>query len=159
MLDTLSVECGGCWASGKHEKYLHQGWNAFNSLLDDRGFWRLQYWGVNDPRIHESGFILDHVMHLRINFLKFALTRCSFYIELPKWIASKRHRWSQKYSDQPIKIKVGKFEWSNSGIVVNALFDNKKCIDTACRLELNKKCIKQVNLLMIKSKEESAQAA
>ena len=43
--------------------------------------------------------------------------------------------------------------------MVNALFDNKKCIDTACRLELNKKCIKQVNLLMIKSKEESAQAA
>ena len=45
-----------------------------------------------------------------------------------------------------------------SGIVVNVLFDNKKGIDRACRLELNKKCSKQANLLMIKCKQESVQA-
>ena len=72
---------------------------------------------------------------------------------LQKTLMKPKIQWSTH------KNKVGTFEWSNSGIVVNALFDNKKCIDTACRLELNKKRIKQVNLLMIKSKEESAHAA
>ena len=43
---------------------------------------------VENPRIHESSFILGQVMYLRINFLKLALTRCSTYI--PKWIASKK---------------------------------------------------------------------
>ena len=27
--------CGGCWASRKCEKYLHQGWNAFKSLMTE----------------------------------------------------------------------------------------------------------------------------
>ena len=52
-------------------------------------------------------------------------------------------------------MKVGNFEWSNVGITVNVLFDNKKSIDTACRLELNKRCSKQANLFMIKGKQES----
>ena len=35
----------------------------------------------------ESGFTLDKIIHLYINFHKLALTRGSSYIKLPKWIA------------------------------------------------------------------------
>ena len=57
------------------------------------------------------------------------------------------------------KMTVGKFQWSNSGIAVNSLFGNKKGIDTARRLELNKKCRKQAKLLVIQDKQDSLQAA
>ena len=47
--------------------------------------------------------------------------------------------------------KVSKFERKNPGITVNVLFSNikNKYIHTARRIELNGKCKKQVNLLML----------
>ena len=38
----------------------------------------------------ESGFTLDKIMHLYINFHRLAMTRGSSYTELPKWIKSKK---------------------------------------------------------------------
>ena len=43
-----------------------------------------------NPRMSESGFTLDQIMYLNINFHRLALTRGSSYIELPKWIKKKR---------------------------------------------------------------------
>ena len=45
---------------------------------------------VENPRMPESGFTLDQIMHLHINFYKLALTRGSSYIKLPEWIAKKK---------------------------------------------------------------------
>ena len=39
---------------------------------------------VENPRMPESGFSLDKIMHLYINFHRLALTRGSSYTELPK---------------------------------------------------------------------------
>ena len=64
----------------------------------------------------------------------------------------------QHYEDQynwnglefPLAIqKIGKFERNNPGIAINVLFNNKESIYTATRSELNGKCKKQVNLLMV----------
>ena len=41
---------------------------------------------VENPRMPESGFSLDKIMHLYINFHRLALTRGSSYTELPEWI-------------------------------------------------------------------------
>ena len=45
---------------------------------------------AENPRMPESGFTLDQIMHLNINFHRLVLTRGSSYIELPKWIKSKK---------------------------------------------------------------------
>ena len=45
---------------------------------------------TENPKFPESGFTLDKIMHLHINFHKLALTRGSSYNELPKWIKSKK---------------------------------------------------------------------
>ena len=45
---------------------------------------------VENPRMLESGFTLDKIMHLHINFQRLVLTRGGFYNELPKWIKSKK---------------------------------------------------------------------
>ena len=45
---------------------------------------------VGNPRMPESSFSLDKIMHLYINFHKLALTRGGSYIELPKWLKSKK---------------------------------------------------------------------
>jgi len=39
---------------------------------------------VKHPPLPKSGFTLDHIMHLDIDFHKLVLTRGSSYIELPK---------------------------------------------------------------------------
>ena len=41
---------------------------------------------VENPRMPGSGFSLDKIMHLYINFHRLALTRGSSYTELPEWI-------------------------------------------------------------------------
>ena len=38
---------------------------------------------VKNPRMPDSGFSLDKIMHLQINFHRLVLTRGSSYIELP----------------------------------------------------------------------------
>ena len=45
---------------------------------------------TENPKFSESGFRLDKIMHLYINFHKLLLTRGSSYIELPEWIKSKK---------------------------------------------------------------------
>ena len=45
---------------------------------------------TENPKFPESGFILDKVIYLYINFHKLALARGSSYIELPEWIRNKK---------------------------------------------------------------------
>ena len=44
---------------------------------------------TENPKFPKSGFTLDKIMHLYINFHKLALTRGGSYTELPKWLKSK----------------------------------------------------------------------
>ena len=45
---------------------------------------------VENPKFPESGFSLDKIMHLYINFHRLVLTRGSSYTELPEWIQNKK---------------------------------------------------------------------
>ena len=45
---------------------------------------------TENPKFPESGFTLDKIMHLYINFHRLALTLDGSYTELPKWITSKK---------------------------------------------------------------------
>ena len=45
---------------------------------------------TENPKFPESGFTLDKIMHLYINFHRLVVTRGSSYTELPKWIKSKK---------------------------------------------------------------------
>ena len=45
---------------------------------------------TENPKFPESGFTLDHIMHLYIKFHKLALARGSSYILVPEWIAKKK---------------------------------------------------------------------
>ena len=40
---------------------------------------------IENSKFSESGFTLDKIMHLYINFYRLALTRGGCYIELPRW--------------------------------------------------------------------------
>ena len=48
----------------------------------------------------ESGFTLDKIMHLNINFHWLALTGCSSYTKLPTWIASKKAMINPKNNNE-----------------------------------------------------------
>ena len=147
---------------------------------------------TENPKFPENGFTLDKIMHLYINFHRLALTVGGSYIELPRWIKSKKPVINPQNKDEesfklvaiaslrheeiknnlerisllrlyenqynwigfkfPVSIKkIDKFEKNNPGIPVNVLFSKKKSqnIYTAHRSELNVKCKKYVNLLMI----------
>ena len=45
---------------------------------------------TENPKFPESGFTLDKIMHLYINFHRLVLTWGSSYTELPKWLKSKK---------------------------------------------------------------------
>ena len=45
---------------------------------------------TENPKFSESGFTLDKIMNLYINFHKLALTRGGSYNELPKWLKSRK---------------------------------------------------------------------
>lgn len=45
---------------------------------------------IGNPKMPQSGFTLDQVMHIFVNFHELALTRGSSYIELPDWIVKKK---------------------------------------------------------------------
>ena len=45
---------------------------------------------VENPALPKSGFSIDHIMHLDIDFHELNLTRGSAYIELPAWIEKKK---------------------------------------------------------------------
>ena len=61
---------------------------------------------VENPRMPGSGFSLDKIMHLYINFHRLALTRGSSYTELPKWIKSKKAVVNPQNKDE------GCFKWA-----------------------------------------------
>ena len=44
----------------------------------------------------ESGFTLDQIINLQINFFQLALTQGTFYTELPEWMAIKENDKSKK---------------------------------------------------------------
>ena len=45
---------------------------------------------TKNPKFPESGFSLDKIMQLYLNFHKLVLTRGSSYTELPEWIQNKK---------------------------------------------------------------------
>ena len=55
---------------------------------------------TENPQFPESGFTLDKIMHLYINFHKLVLTRGSSYIELPEWIKSKKAVINRQNKDE-----------------------------------------------------------
>ena len=55
---------------------------------------------VEHPALPKSGFTLDHIMHLDIDFHQLVLTRGSSHIELPQWIASKKAVINPKNEDE-----------------------------------------------------------
>ena len=55
---------------------------------------------VENPRMPESGFTLDQIMHLHINFDRLTLTRGSSYMKLPEWIARKKAVINPKNEDE-----------------------------------------------------------
>ena len=59
-----------------------------------------------DPRMPESGFTLDKIMHLHMNFPRLVLTRGDSYINLPKWIKSKYEVINRQDKDEQY------FEWA-----------------------------------------------
>ena len=61
---------------------------------------------VENPKFPESGFSLDKIMHLYINFYRLPLTRGSSYTELPGWIKSKKAVINPQNKDE------GCFKWA-----------------------------------------------
>ena len=61
---------------------------------------------AENPPMPESGFSLDKIMHPDINFHRLALTGGSSYIELPKWIKSKKAVINPQNKDE------GCFKWA-----------------------------------------------
>ena len=55
---------------------------------------------VENPALPASGFSLDQVLHLHIDFYKLNLTRGSSYIPLPAWISKKKAVINPKNEDQ-----------------------------------------------------------
>ena len=52
------------------------------------------------PALPKSGFTLDSILHLNINFHRLLLTRGSSYIELPAWITYKKSVINPKNEDE-----------------------------------------------------------
>ena len=61
---------------------------------------------VEHPALPKSGFTLDHIMHLDIDFHQLVLTRGSSHVELPEWIARKKAVINPKNEDEEC-FKVG----------------------------------------------------
>ena len=55
---------------------------------------------VRNPGMPQSGFTLDQIMHLHINFDKLGLVRGSIYTELPKRTALKKEMINPKNNDE-----------------------------------------------------------
>ena len=81
---------------------------------------------VENPRMPESGFSLDKIMNLYINFQRLALTQGDSFIELPEWLKSKKAVMKPQNKDE------GYFKWA----VIAALHheENKKDHDRVSRL-------------------------
>ena len=55
---------------------------------------------AENPRMPESGFSLDKIMHLSINFHKLVLTGGSSYNELQEWLKSKKAMLNPQNKDE-----------------------------------------------------------
>ena len=55
---------------------------------------------TQNPKFPESGFSLDKIIHLYINFHRLALTRGGSYTELTKWLKSKKARINPQNKDE-----------------------------------------------------------
>ena len=64
---------------------------------------------TENPKFPKSGFTLDKIMHLYINFHKLELTWGRSYIELPKWLKSKKAVIKQQNKDEEC------FKWAVIG--------------------------------------------
>ena len=60
---------------------------------------------TENPKFSESGFSLDEIMYLYINFHSLALIRGSCYIDLPGWIKNKKAVINSQNKDEEIKMK------------------------------------------------------
>ena len=61
---------------------------------------------VENPRMPESGFSLDKIMNLYINFQRLALTQGDSFTELPEWLKSKKAVMKPQNKDE------GYFKWA-----------------------------------------------
>ena len=78
---------------------------------------------TENPKFPESGFTLDKIMHVHINFHKLALTRGGSYIALPKWIKSK------KAVTNPQNKNEESFKWATiAGIHHEEIKKDHQCI-------------------------------
>ena len=101
---------GKCRKPNTGDKYIKVGM-PFNSLmteffegryiegLSQRVFVHIRT-QVENSIMPESGFTLNQIMHLHINFHKLAMTRGSPYIKLPKLIALKKAVINSKNNDE-----------------------------------------------------------
>ena len=55
---------------------------------------------TENPKFCESGFTLDKIMHLYINFHGLALTRGGSYTELPEWLKGKKAMINRQNKDK-----------------------------------------------------------
>ena len=55
---------------------------------------------TENPKSPESGFTLDKIMQLYINFHRLVLTRGNSYIELPEWIKNKKAVINSRNKDE-----------------------------------------------------------
>ena len=61
---------------------------------------------AENPRMPESGFSLDKIMNLYINFQRLALTQSDSFIELPEWLKNKKAVMKPQDKDE------GCFKWA-----------------------------------------------
>ena len=73
---------------------------------------------TENPKFPESGFTLDKIMHLYMNFHRLVLTRDSSYTELSKWLKSKKAVINPQNKDEEC------FKWAvmSSGWCVHSTF-------------------------------------
>ena len=60
---------------------------------------------TENPIFLESGFSLDKIMYLYINFHRLALIRGNCYFDLPGWIKNKKAVINSQNKDEEIKMK------------------------------------------------------
>ena len=73
---------------------------------------------TEDPKFPESGFILDKILHLYINFHRLVSTRGSSCTELPKWIKSKKALINTQNKDEEC------FKWATIAALRHKEFKN-----------------------------------
>ena len=117
---------------------------------------------TKNPKFSESGFTLDKIMHLYLNFHKLVLTRGSSYTELPEWIKSKKAVINPQKEDEEC-FKSAVIEALHHAISLLRSFENHynwkglevpvsiKKID---KFEKNNPCM-AVNVLFCKKKSQN----